>query len=72
MIGEKTILQVMTTTEVKALVAMEELANFCKKQPVCELCPFYWIDKENRENCFLTRTNKFTPGDWNIDELEEI
>ena len=72
MISEKTILEVMQVTEVKALKAMEDLATFCKSQVCCELCPFYWIDENNHENCFLTRTNKFTPGDWEINDLEEI
>lgn len=59
--------------EISALQAMKTIARFCLDQEDCAGCPFYnkelYIDHVSEFQCMLSRTNNFTPADWNVEML---
>lgn len=58
-------------TDSDAVEVMKKLSDFCLSQDYCNTCPFYHKERgynwwENYD-CLLTRTDNFTPADWEID-----
>ena len=68
--------KVKQNEEAEALQLMTKLARFCLYQGDCKTCPFYNKDVYNglvsQYECMLTRTDNFTPADWNVEMLSQL
>lgn len=61
--------------EVSALKAMHTLEKFCLDRHECTKCPFFCpglVAYGYESECYLTRTDAFTPGDWSIEPLLNV
>ena len=66
--------KIVENQDVEAVQLMTRLASFCVIHEHCESCPFYnkldaWGWNDGGYECSLTRTDRFTPADWEIKVL---
>lgn len=76
MITKEIEMKVKQNEDVEAIQAMTKLARFCLYQDGCGTCPFYNRDGYNgwvsEYQCMLSRTDNFTPADWNVEMLSQL
>ena len=72
MISSETLSKIEEDDEISALKAMHTLEKFCLDQHDCRSCPFFCpglVAYGYEDECFLTRTDSFTPADWSVRSL---
>lgn len=72
MISYETVSKIDQADEISALQAMHTLEKFCLNKQDCSKCPFFCpslVPYGYEDECYLTRTNRFTPADWAIGPL---
>ena len=76
MITKEIEMKVKQNEDVEAIQSMTKLARFCLYQDGCSTCPFYNRDGYNgwvsEYQCMLSRTDNFTPADWNVEMLSQL
>ena len=76
MITKEMELKVKQNEDAEAIQLMIKLARFCAYQDACTTCIFYNRDHYSGlvsdYDCMLTRTDNFTPADWNVEMLSQL
>lgn len=75
MISNETLVKISKDDELSALKAMHTLEKFCLDMHDCRKCPFFCpllVVYGYESECYLTRTNAFTPADWSVGSLSNV